>query len=64
VTCTRCQEPTRLRASGLLVHADRTRDADHLPPTRQPGERLELPERIPAEYWSSPLGERYRNGDR
>lgn len=36
--CERCHEPTQLRRSGLLVHADRTRDADHLPPVRQPGD--------------------------
>jgi hypothetical protein len=33
-----CGQPTALRRSGLLVHEDRTRDADHLPPVRQPGE--------------------------
>ena len=37
-SCTRCQEPTLIRRSGLLVHVDRTRDADHLPPVRQPGD--------------------------
>ena len=37
-TCTRCQEPTLIRRSGLLVHVDRARDGDHLPPVRQPGE--------------------------
>lgn len=86
MTCTRCQKPTRLRASGLLVHEDRSRDADHLPPVRQPGDTRsdaeleqrereilghlvaagfeELPAGAPPDYWSSPLGERYLNGDR
>lgn len=49
-TCRRCHEPTVIRRSGLLVHVDRARDADHLPPVRQPGdprtdEQLERRER-------------------
>lgn len=113
MTCTRCGEPTQLRRSGLLAHEDRTRDAGHLPISRQPGDtrtdaelearerqilgvlqgagfepadepltdpqgaRLDafyrdhaartnpaLPPGIPPDYWDSPLGERYRNGDR
>jgi hypothetical protein len=42
--CTACGQPTRLRPSGLLVHEDRTRDADHLPPTPEIGIRLHAPE--------------------
>lgn len=49
-TCGRCAEPTIIRRSGLLVHVDRSRDGDHLPPVRQPGdprtdEQLERRER-------------------
>lgn len=38
MNCPQCAAPTRERRSGLLVHEDRRRDADHLPVVRQPGD--------------------------
>lgn len=38
MSCPTCGLPTIQRRSGLLVHQDRTRDADHLPVVRLPGD--------------------------